>query len=108
EARDRPMMNHVAVKCRVAAGRDNASLARAAGGAKRAGREIGLRASVAALEPQFARPRAIPEMLRFGRRFRSCARRLGHIILPIGGGLRPACFYLDATMDGLASTVQPR
>src|SRR5579859_6390982 len=79
ETRDRTVMDHVAVKLRLAARLEHADLARGAGRAERSRREIDMGAGVAALQAQFAHSRAVPEMLGFRRWFWSCARGLGHV-----------------------------
>src|SRR3954471_3845072 len=105
------VVDHVAVEKTLAARLEDADLARGAGRAERPRREIDMCASVAALQAQFARFRAVPEMLGFRRRFRSRALRFGHLAGPPGKyskgtGLKPACLDLDATIDHAASTVQ--
>jgi hypothetical protein len=79
EARHRAVMDDVAVELGPAAGLEHADLARGTGWAERARREIDIGAGVAALQAQFVGLRAIPEMLGFGRRFRSRACWLGHV-----------------------------
>src|SRR5215471_10409418 len=78
EARHRTVVDHIGIEPALAARREDADLARRAGGAEWPRREIHLAAGVAALEPQFARPRAVPEMLRLRRRLGPRASSLGH------------------------------
>src|SRR5467141_3106593 len=78
EAGYRAVMDDVAIEFRLAAGLEYADLARGTGRAERARREIDVGAGVAALQAQFARLCAIPEMLGFRCWFRLCARWLGH------------------------------
>src|SRR3954452_19963153 len=73
------VVDHVAVEKAVAARLEDADLARGAGRAERAWREIDTRAGVAALQAQLARLGAVPEMLGLRRRFRSRALRFGHL-----------------------------
>src|SRR5664279_1139366 len=75
----RAMIDNVAVERTLAAGLEDADLARGAGGAERAWREIDIGAGVAALQAQFAGLGAVPEMLGFRRRFWFGARWFGHI-----------------------------
>src|ERR1700739_3248529 len=73
------MVNDVAVELTLAARLEDGDLAGGAGGAERARREIDVGAGVATLQAQLACLRAVPEVLRFGCRFRSCARWLSHV-----------------------------
>src|SRR5215471_10365666 len=82
EAGSRAMMNDVAVELAPAARLERGNLARGAGWAERARREIHTRAGLAALQTQFARLGAIPEMLGFRRRFRFRACWFGHVGFP--------------------------
>src|SRR5882762_3171962 len=108
EARYRAVMDDVAVEFCLAAGLEDADLARSTGWTKRSRREIDVGTGVAALQAQFVRPCAVPEMLGFGRRFRSRTRWLGHIchFLVLSSGRWPAVCGLDATFDHPGSTVQ--
>src|SRR5712692_4010579 len=81
EARDRPVMDHIAVEPALAARLEHADLARRAMRAERARREIGLLAGIAALQAQFARARPLPEMHRLGRRVWKRALSVGHPLL---------------------------
>src|SRR5215469_1259799 len=84
EARHRAVVDHIGIKPALAARGEDADLARGAGGAERARWEIHLAAGVAALQPQFAGARAVPEMLRLRRRLRPRASSVGHALLSIG------------------------
>src|SRR5665213_3294581 len=78
ETRHRTVMDHVAVEFSLAARLEDADLAGSAGRAERARREIDVGAGVAALQAQFARLRAVPEMLGLRRRFWLGAHGFGH------------------------------
>ena len=65
-------------------------------------------AVVAALQAQLAGLRAVPEMLGFGRRFRSRALAPPYRLFSWGSGAGPARCDLDATFDHSPSTVQQR
>src|ERR1700719_3866521 len=94
-----PMADDIAVELPLAAGLEDADLARGAGWTERTRREIHIGTSIAALQTKFAGLRAVPEMLGLRRRFRSRTRRIGHIA---SSSLRrvcsPAGFDLDATL----------
>src|ERR1700754_2392911 len=66
----RAVVDDVAVECSLAAGLEHADLARGAGRAERARREIDVGAGVTALQAQFAGLGAVPEMPGFRRGFR--------------------------------------
>src|SRR5271170_1401512 len=74
-----PMVDDVAVELRLAAGLEDADLARGAGRTERTRREIDVGASIATLQAKFAGLCAVPEMLGLRRRFRSRTRRIGHV-----------------------------
>jgi hypothetical protein len=73
------VVDDVAVQRALAAGLEDADLARGTGGTERARRKIDVGAGVATLQAQLAGGGAIPEMLGFRCRFRSRARWLGHL-----------------------------
>src|SRR5258707_7643670 len=102
------MIDDVTVKLALAARLEHADLARGAGRAERAWREIDIRTGVAALQSQFAGSGAIPEMLGLRRRFRLGARSFGHIGKSSHQvtGDRPFCCGLDATFYYFPSTGQ--
>jgi hypothetical protein len=73
------MIDDIAVEFCLAGRFEDADLARRAFGAERPWRKIDMVAGIAALQPQLAVSRAIPEMLGFRRRFWFRARGLGHV-----------------------------
>src|SRR5262249_13311948 len=88
------VVNHVAVELTLAARLEYTDFSHATGRPERAGREIDVRAGIAALQPQLVYARALPEMPGLRCRFWSRARRLGHLVLP-GTGQSINCFSLD-------------
>src|SRR6185437_2274830 len=72
------VVDDIAIKLALAACLEDRYFSRGAGGAERPWREIDVRAGIAALQPQLAGLRAVPEMPGLRCRFWFRARRLGH------------------------------
>src|SRR5439155_22169210 len=107
--RRRAVVDDIAIERALAAGLEHSDLARGAGGAERARREIDIGAGIATLQAQFAGLRSIPEMLRFRRGFWFRARGLRHIgYSPWAYGRPPACCGLDATLTDLRQRSRQR